>query len=206
MKALIVAVLVVLAATTYSRAQTGSGDRPYIVPGIDTAKGHNSRVIQSTGAVLFSSLSDTNGVRLSGIAGLTSIGRTRADGDSSRLFLGVWVPLDIKLSVPGDEGAQDSIIAGPSVYAYPNPFSSWVRLRLVRSQYSHAQIEVYDVNGRAVAQVPSQDLGDVFEFYWDGLDPERAPVPAGVYAVRITAYLAGSQRTDQFTTSIVCTR
>ena len=207
MKVLIAAVLVVLLATVTALAQTSAGSRTYIVPGIDTAKGHNSRVIQSTGAVLFSRMQDAGAIQLSGVAGLTSIGRTRRlPGDTSRLYLGVWVPLDVKLSVPGDDGPQDSIIAGPSVYAYPNPFSSWVRLRLVRSDYARAEITVYDMNGRAVAAASSQDMGDVLEFYWDGLDPEGSPVPAGIYAVSITAHRLGSGRADQLTTTIVCTR
>ena len=205
-----VAILVGFAAAASVSAQTGTGNREYIVPGIDTTKGHNSRVIQSTGAVIFSSMADTSFYRLSGIAGLTSIGRTqvRLPGDtaSRRLYLGVWVPLDVKLSVPGDDGPQDTIIAGPSVYAYPNPFSTSVRLRLVRGNYDRAAITVYDLNGREVAAVPSQDLGDAFEFFWDGRDPDGSPVSTGVYTVRINAYLTGTSRVEQLTTSIVCTR
>jgi hypothetical protein len=164
-------------------------------------------VIQSTGAVLFSRRQDANSYSLSGIAGLTSIGRTLAESSGDSLFLGVWVPLNIKLSVPGDStDGSDTIVAGPSVYAYPNPFSSSVRLRLVRGSYDRADIDVYDLNGRRVASVGSQDLGDVFEFFWDGRDPEGSPVAAGIYTVRINAYLAGTRRAEQFTTTIVCTR
>ncbi|MBU3742626.1 MAG: T9SS type A sorting domain-containing protein [Candidatus Kapabacteria bacterium] len=205
-----VAILVGLAAAVSVCAQTGTGNREYIVPGIDTAKGHNSRVIQSTGAVIFSSMADTSYYRLSAIAGLTSIGSTRVriPGDTAdrRLYLGVWVPLDIKLSVPGDDGPKDTIVAGPSVYAYPNPFATSVRLRLVRGNYDRADITVYDLNGREIVAVPSQDLGDVFEFFWDGRDPRGSPVATGVYTVRINAYLSGTNRLEQFTTSIVCTR
>jgi hypothetical protein len=201
MKKVIVAVLVVLAACPFVTAQPATDTRTYIVPGVNkTQEGITLRVIQSTGAVLFS-------YSLSGIAGLTSIGRTLAESSGDSLFLGVWVPLNIKLSVPGDStDGSDTIVAGPSVYAYPNPFSSSVRLRLVRGSYDRADIDVYDLNGRRVASVGSQDLGDVFEFFWDGRDPEGSPVAAGIYTVRINAYLAGTRRAEQFTTTIVCTR
>lgn len=207
MKKVIVAVLVVLAACSYVAAQPATDTRSYIVPGSNvTQTGISLRLIQSTGAVLFSRRQDANSYSFSGIAGLTSIGRTRADSGDT-LFLGVWVPLNIKLSVPGDStNDNDTIVAGPSVYAYPNPFSSSVRLRLLRGAYDRADIEVYDLNGRRVASVGSQDLGDVFEFLWDGLDPEGSPASAGVYTVRIDAYRTGTRRVEQFTTSIVCTR
>ena len=208
MKKVVVAVLVVLAACSYVAAQPATDTRSYIVPGTNvTRSGVSLRFIQSTGAVLFSRRQDANSYSFSGIAGLTSIGRTLADRSGDSLFLGVWVPLNIKLSVPGDStNGNDTIVAGPSVYAYPNPFSSSVRLRLVRGAYDRADIEVYDLNGRRVASVGPQDLGDVFEFSWDGRDPEGSPVSAGVYTVRINAYLAGTSRIEQFTTSIVCTR
>jgi hypothetical protein len=208
LKKVIVAVLVVLAACPFVTAQPATDTRTYIVPGVNkTQEGITLRVIQSTGAVLFSRRQDANSYSLSGIAGLTSIGRTLAESSGDSLFLGVWVPLNIKLSVPGDStDGSDTIVAGPSVYAYPNPFSSSVRLRLVRGSYDRADIDVYDLNGRRVASVGSQDLGDVFEFFWDGRDPEGSPVAAGIYTVRINAYLAGTRRAEQFTTTIVCTR
>lgn len=208
MKKVIVAVLVVLAACSFVAAQPATDTRTYIVPGVNkTQEGITLRVIQSTGAVLFSRRQDANSYSLSGIAGLTSIGRTLADSSGDSLFLGVWVPLNIKLSVPGDSTDDtDTIVAGPSVYAYPNPFTSSVRLRLVRGAYDRADIDVYDLNGRRVASVGSQDLGDVFEFFWDGRDPEGSPVAAGIYTVRINAYLTGTRRAEQFTTTIVCTR
>jgi hypothetical protein len=76
-------------------------------------------------------------------------------------------------------GVAAAAHAAPVLRARPNPFTTSVELRAVTSGDGPAVLTVHDVRGRVVRR-----LGTGAE-RWDGRSDDGAPVPAGVYWVRL---------------------
>lgn len=64
-----------------------------------------------------------------------------------------------------------------TVDIYPNPFNSAVKLEFGMQPQS---VEVFDINGRLVAKLPSQR-----SIVWDATDEDGNDLPSGVYFVRM---------------------
>lgn len=175
-----------------------------------------ARIVQSNGAVL-NARPASGSAALYAIAGLTSIG-PMGRPDSSLAYLGFWHPLIIVLSVDDDGGAgpdtdtdpNNDFLAGPRVYAWPNPFPNDITFRIPRNGSSFTTItaQIYTVDGRLVARLePRAVTPDYFELYWDGTSlDEQVPVGAGSYITRFIAESAGGGRQIGFSTTIVCVR
>lgn len=179
-----------------------------------------ARIVQSTGAVLKSAPA-SGAVTMYAISGLTSIG-PMGGPDTSLAYLGFWHPLIIVLSVDDDGGSKpdpgsdsdptsgDDFLAGPRVYAWPNPFPSDITFRIPRGGAAFESItaQVYSMDGRLVAYLmPRVATQDYFELYWDGQGiDEQIPVAAGSYTVRFIAESDGAKKRMAFSTTIVCVR
>lgn len=173
-----------------------------------------ARIVQSTGAVLKSAPA-SGAATMYAIAGLTSIG-PMGGPDTSLAYLGFWHPLIIVLSIDDDGGSEpgsgsgDDFLAGPRVYAWPNPFPSDITFRIPRGGAAFESItaQVYSMDGRLVAMlVPRTVSPDYFELYWDGRGiDEQLPIAAGSYTVRFIAESATARRRQVFSTTIVCVR
>lgn len=169
-----------------------------------------ARIVQSTGAVL-NATPQSGAVSLYAIAGLTSIG-PMGRPDTSLAYLGFWHPLIIVLSVDDDggPGPDDDFLAGPRVYAWPNPFPNDITFRIPRGTSSVDKIsaQVYSVDGRMVALLEPRTVSpDFFELYWDGMGlDDGIPVAAGSYTVRFIAEASTSRQRIAFSTTIVCVR
>lgn len=71
--------------------------------------------------------------------------------------------------------------------AVPNPFNPATSIRFELPERAALSLLVYDVRGRVVrvlADHASYEAGS-HELLWDGLDDNRAPLPSGVYHVRM---------------------
>jgi hypothetical protein len=106
-----------------------------------------------------------------------------ADGADDGGPMGAW-PIGCGL-VPIEEVPDTlPLVSGPHVgFPLPNPASGLTRLPVRLEPGVSASIEVYDAAGRRIRtlQVPaSEELVS-----WDGTDARGAPVPAGVYHLRV---------------------
>jgi hypothetical protein len=92
----------------------------------------------------------------------------------------------------------------PSSYAlyqnYPNPFNPSTTLQFDVMELSYVEIEVYDLPGRLVKHLVSQDLSPAsYTVAWDGTDNSGHIAASGVYYARMTATpYSSTQRTESF--------
>ncbi|MEM8894825.1 MAG: T9SS type A sorting domain-containing protein [Bacteroidota bacterium] len=66
---------------------------------------------------------------------------------------------------------------------YPNPFDETITIQLLNNSADLGLIEIRDVSGRLVRLLePSTDIKQVT---WDGRGATGAPLPSGIYLMRI---------------------
>jgi hypothetical protein len=71
---------------------------------------------------------------------------------------------------------------------YPNPFNPSTTFDYAVSKQSFVQIKVYDLLGREVRTLLSEEKGiGVFDVTWDGKNDAGENVPSGMYLYRMTA-------------------
>jgi hypothetical protein len=83
---------------------------------------------------------------------------------------------------------------------YPNPFNPSTTLPFDVMEHSYVQIEVYDLPGRLVKHLVSQDLTPAsYTVAWDGTDNSGRIAASGVYYARMTATpYPSTRRTESF--------
>ncbi len=87
-------------------------------------------------------------------------------------------------------GSGGSIALAPDRFtlsaAWPNPFNSETRMRLILPESGTVQAAVYDVLGREVAVLHNSTMpSGSFILRWDGRDEAGQPVASGMYIVRV---------------------
>lgn len=88
------------------------------------------------------------------------------------------------VSVPDGPGALATSLGAPA----PNPTRGEVRLDVVVVRAGAVDLAVFDVLGRRIRTLASGDApAGRTGVTWDGRDDAGAPVPSGVYVVRLTA-------------------
>jgi hypothetical protein len=70
---------------------------------------------------------------------------------------------------------------------YPNPFSDYTTMRVEVSVAGRYRIEIYNTQGKLMSTISDQNI-DAGEYYidWYGKSANNAPLPEGVYIVRLT--------------------
>lgn len=69
---------------------------------------------------------------------------------------------------------------------FPNPFRTNTTVFLALSSASHIKLAVYNTSGRVVRTLVCEDKpAGYYSIPWDGTDEAKAPVPAGVYFIRL---------------------
>jgi photosystem II stability/assembly factor-like uncharacterized protein len=86
--------------------------------------------------------------------------------------------------VSGVDVADQGIVS--RFTSYPNPFSDATTISFVLSRPSWITLDVYDLAGRKVKTVESQDMGSGTQnLRWDGTNDEGRRVASGVYYMRL---------------------
>jgi flagellar hook assembly protein FlgD len=76
----------------------------------------------------------------------------------------------------------------------PNPFKPSVELSLESRVSGAVTMEIYDVSGRLVSEVPLGVFGSgLHRAWWDGRDATGKDVSSGVYFIRLRNAVAESQ-------------
>jgi flagellar hook assembly protein FlgD len=72
--------------------------------------------------------------------------------------------------------------------AYPNPFADQVTIRFSIFESAATNISVYSLLGQKIRQISYNyfSAGD-HQLTWDGRNDAGAPVPDGIYFIRITS-------------------
>ncbi len=80
---------------------------------------------------------------------------------------------------------------------YPNPFSSSTSISFRLSETSSVSIEVFDLAGRRVRQLESEEIhSGEGSFRWDGRTADGRRAPSGIYHYRLTT-ATGQQATGR---------
>jgi hypothetical protein len=93
----------------------------------------------------------------------------------------------------GTSGVQDGLfLTSPA----PSPFSSSSAFSYSLPSAGSASLAVYDLSGRIVSTLASgEQPAGIHSVVWDGADSSGAPVPDGIYIVRLTAGSGSLSRT-----------
>jgi len=71
---------------------------------------------------------------------------------------------------------------------YPNPFNPSTTIKFAMEKSAFADVAVYDILGRKIATLASEELTPGFyTTTWNGTDDRGVPAASGVYYVRMTA-------------------
>lgn len=83
--------------------------------------------------------------------------------------------------------------------AYPNPFNPTTTIAFDLPQRSFVEMKIYDISGRKVQTVISQNLeAGSHQAVWDGRDQAGNQVASGVYLYRIRAVPSASTQQQEF--------
>ena len=97
-------------------------------------------------------------------------------------------------------GTENELPEGAlSVFSYPNPFSSTIKMTYTVDTFTRVTIHVYDMLGRQVALLLDHDHPPgTYQLDWDGYTNAGEPLSGGVYAIRV--------QTDTGTYSMLITK
>jgi hypothetical protein len=71
---------------------------------------------------------------------------------------------------------------------YPNPFNPSTTIRFDLSKAAFVRLSIYNLMGQEITVLVNEKrVAGAYEVRWDGLDSRDAPVPSGVYLVRLGA-------------------
>ena len=69
---------------------------------------------------------------------------------------------------------------------YPNPFNPSTKIDVEIAKRSHLDISVFDLNGRLISNIYSNDqLPGVYTYTWSGKDKTGQLVSSGVYFIQV---------------------
>lgn len=91
-----------------------------------------------------------------------------------------------------DQGKADETSEMPTMVelyqAYPNPFNSSTRIKVLLPTAGHVKLEIFDIRGRAVKVLISRVLGaGEYSFVWNGTNQTGRSVCSGSYFYRLTS-------------------
>lgn len=116
-------------------------------------------------------------------------------------YLGFWLRMDFILTVPD---TNNPVTTGPTVMAWPNPFTDNIRLRVARNRFEDFEAYAYSLDGRQLARLPLESSDDdSWTFSWDGKGADGTEVASGTYLVRLLGRLSGSSQRVGFTAKIM---
>ena len=108
---------------------------------------------------------------------------TSYNGDISDVFISK-VALGSTTGIAGESPKVDPL----SLSVWPNPIAGRARIAFTLPGSAAARIEVFDAAGRLRSSIPHAPRGaGPHALDWNALDGSGRPLPAGVYAVRLTA-------------------
>jgi hypothetical protein len=94
--------------------------------------------------------------------------------------------------------ASEPIAQNPGKFAleqnFPNPFNPSTKIQFVVPEKAIISLTIYDLNGRSVRQLVSQQHFEIGwqEWSWDGKNEQGVSVAAGIYLCRFNAQVLGS--------------
>jgi len=98
----------------------------------------------------------------------------------------------VRISPPSSSGAPEEATGVPAVplaldlAVTPNPFSGGTTIQLAMPRAMRAQIAIFDVSGRLVAQLADERFGaGLHSISWDGSDRRGRVLASGIYFVRV---------------------
>lgn len=80
--------------------------------------------------------------------------------------------------------------------AFPNPFNAYTEIRFDIGISCHANLEVFDLNGKPIKNLLEKELkAGEYQAVWDGKDDIGEQIPSGLYVIRLdTAHYSHYQK------------
>jgi len=104
------------------------------------------------------------------------------EGESDLLrFL---TPDDLEEILANITGIVDPVFSSP-MEAYPNPFGDRVEIKYALKEVHDVSVEVYDLRGSRVVELPTQPNSMAGEFTWNGQSARGDQVESGLYLYRL---------------------
>ncbi|MFP4527753.1 MAG: FlgD immunoglobulin-like domain containing protein [Candidatus Kapaibacterium sp.] len=134
---------------------------------------------------------NSEGLRMSGIAGQAAIGKVTTtsefEGTIYDIYQGFWVP-------DGQEatGVEEPISYSDDLLNYPNPFSYQTTVKYSLPGYAMVQLRIYDLVGNVVKTLVNTSQGEgVHEIAWDGRDEAGNKLTSGSYIYELNVRPGG---------------
>jgi hypothetical protein len=89
-------------------------------------------------------------------------------------------------SVYNDQDTTGNDVKKCRISCYPNPFSDYTTLQVEIKASGRYKVEIFDLQGRVVSTLSDQNLeAGRYSIDWNGKSDTGAPLPAGVYIIRL---------------------
>ncbi len=122
-----------------------------------------------------------------GIAAATKVDSVVVVGAEGRMMLFNTIPANRISTLSADDGSELAANSDIAIHAAPNPFTSRVHFTYELSSTMDVRLEVYTVEGRAIATlVDSRQDAGAHDISWDGKDEAGNKVPQGTYIYRFS--------------------
>lgn len=92
--------------------------------------------------------------------------------------------------IPSAAGDHHSVLPASLLLApsYPNPFSETTTIRILNNAQQRVRLDVFNVLGQHIAELYDNNLrAGAFEFTWNGVNPNGAPLAQGTYFLSLNA-------------------
>lgn len=97
----------------------------------------------------------------------------------------IAIPTTITIDAPSGVAMEEVAASRLSATVYPNPFNGSTTISLGAPLGRDGSLVITDRLGRAVRDLTAEAASGATTIRWNGLDPQGAPVPAGVYFLSI---------------------
>lgn len=117
----------------------------------------------------------------------------KAKIDGFRFFAGQDTIFEsiLKSILSGEQSTQKKKNTSASLFFdlnqnYPNPFNASTTISYILKKTGLVTLKIYDLLGNRVTTVyEGEQSPGSYDFYWDGTDSRKNPVPSGIYMIRL---------------------
>jgi hypothetical protein len=99
--------------------------------------------------------------------------------------------VDLSDSIPPSEAMRfDTIYPNPFSLTDDDPLRQYARIKINSPSDYKLYLEVFDMKGRSVKKLMTNQPGGFYEIIWDGTDDKLVPCPIGIYILNLKGITA----------------
>ncbi len=98
------------------------------------------------------------------------------------------VSIPVTLHVVNTSSIDENLSNNNHLQVFPNPFTNQTAVSFTLNNRAHADLTIFDINGKALKTLVSETLvSGNHKYYWDGTDNNKNKIPAGIYYYRFVS-------------------